>query len=254
MRQSLMAWVCVMVVVGWGGWVGVTPALGQSSWSGPGTFTVWEADRPDLPPGMYRVTANVLAESTDGTPRNIDLQLWNEIEGQRYFSKAPPVPTQGKGNSSTVSLEFQPGDKKPTRLELEARLPEGVTLQVRNVRLEPLGMIGGVPNQWWSVREGAMVGAVLGSGVGVVGAVVGVLAARGKGRRLVMGLIAGVMGMGVVCLVAGIVAVVMKQPYHVYYPLLLVGVLGTVIMGVVLPRVRGGYQMEEQRRMQAVDL
>ena len=58
---------------------------------------------------------------------------------------------------------------------------------------------------------------------------------------------------GVVCLVLGIVALVLGQPYAVYYPLLLIGVLAAVLGGVGIPVSRQRFAEAELRRMQALD-
>lgn len=58
---------------------------------------------------------------------------------------------------------------------------------------------------------------------------------------------------GVVCLIGAMVALIQSQPYVVYFPLLLIGVLGTVIMGSVLPIVRKRFADVELRRMEAMD-
>jgi hypothetical protein len=53
--------------------------------------------------------------------------------------------------------------------------------------------------------------------------------------------------------VLGVVALLLAQPYAVYYPLLLSGMIGTVL-GFTLPRtLNKRYEELELRRMQAFD-
>jgi hypothetical protein len=71
---------------------------------------------------------------------------------------------------------------------------------------------------------------------------------------LVLGLCFFTIGVGVSCLVAGLTALTMGQPYGVYYPLLLIGLLGTCVMGGITPVIRMRYREAENRRLQAEDL
>lgn len=59
---------------------------------------------------------------------------------------------------------------------------------------------------------------------------------------------------GVMSLAAGIVALVVRQPYHVWYPLVLGGVILSVVPGCLLPVIRMRYRQAEARRMQAEEL
>ena len=101
----------------------------------------------------------------------------------------------------------------------------------------------------------ALAGGLIGSGVGVLGAVygtlVGVLAPRGKGRAFVMALHWAALALGAVFIVAGITAVVGEQPYGVWYALLLPGLLIVVLMGTMTPVIRLRYRQAEHRRLQA---
>ena len=60
--------------------------------------------------------------------------------------------------------------------------------------------------------------------------------------------------MSLLALAAGVAAWSASQPYAVYYPLLLVGLLGTVIPLGLRPSLKRRYQDLELRRMQAMDL
>ena len=59
---------------------------------------------------------------------------------------------------------------------------------------------------------------------------------------------------GLVMLVAGVVAVVMGQPFHVYLPLLHLGGLTSALMGALLPVVRRRYAEAEHRRIDAEEI
>src|SRR5579862_6538529 len=105
--------------------------------------------------------------------------------------------------------------------------------------------------EWWTAHDGALYGAIGGSVLGVVGgtlgAAAGVLAPRGRQRRLVLGAMVGLVGAGVVALGAGVVAVIGGQPYHVWYPLVLCGGILTLVMGPLTPLVNLRYKQAEAR-------
>ncbi len=107
---------------------------------------------------------------------------------------------------------------------------------------------------WWTPRTGALLGAIGGALIGLLGACVGVLAARGKARAGVLGaMYVGLIGGGV-CLILGIAAIALRQPYGVYYPLLLIGVILLIVIGGNMPGVRQRYQALEMQRMAARDM
>ncbi len=109
--------------------------------------------------------------------------------------------------------------------------------------------------EWWSYQTSAWIGAIGGSGLGVLGGVLGtaasMLVSKGKGRAAVLGGLAVCACAGALTLVTGVVALGLGQPYHVYYPLLLLGGIASVVMGSLLPVMRTRYRQAEQRRMDA---
>ena len=111
---------------------------------------------------------------------------------------------------------------------------------------------------WWSEQAMAWIGAIGGGGIGVLcgtlGALGGWLAPRGKGKAVVVPVHGAVVTAGIVSLGAGIAAVSMGQPYHVWYPLLLGGFIMTMVMGGLFPVVLLRYRQAEQRRLQAEEL
>jgi hypothetical protein len=58
----------------------------------------------------------------------------------------------------------------------------------------------------------------------------------------------------VVSLAAGVAAVMLAQPYHVWFPALLIGAILTFVMGPLLPLAVRGYRQAEARRMEAEEL
>jgi len=113
------------------------------------------------------------------------------------------------------------------------------------------------PGEWWTMREVARYGGLIGGGVGglagVLGATAGVMVCRGKGRRFVVGAMTAFTVIGLGSLIAGVVALFGSQPWHVTYPLLLMGVILTAVCGSNTWMIRRMYVKVEMRQMVARD-
>ena len=59
--------------------------------------------------------------------------------------------------------------------------------------------------------------------------------------------------LGIFLLLAGAIAAATKQPYAVYYPLLLAGFILTIVFSINLPSIQRRYDELEIRRMTSVD-
>ncbi|MCC6428962.1 MAG: hypothetical protein IT435_19345 [Phycisphaerales bacterium] len=109
--------------------------------------------------------------------------------------------------------------------------------------------------EWWSEQTGNLIGAFGGAAVGVIGGIhgsmAGMLAPRGKARSLVVGIHIALIVIGVAALITGATAWLIGQPWHVYYPFLLPGLILTMVMGSLYPVVVMRYRQGEQRRMDA---
>lgn len=106
---------------------------------------------------------------------------------------------------------------------------------------------------WWTDNTAAWVGSIGGSAIGGCGALIGVLAGLGKGRRFVLPMMATLIVLGAAGAIAGVVALWCGQPYGVWYPLLLGGCLVAGITAGVYPTTRQRYRELELRKIQAAD-
>jgi len=95
--------------------------------------------------------------------------------------------------------------------------------------------------EWWTLHDGTLIGAIGGGACGVAGGVfgglIGWLAPRGIGGRIMVPIHIGLVVLGAACLIAGVAALLAHQPYHVFYPLLLIGGIVTFVMVGLLPLV-----------------
>ena len=110
---------------------------------------------------------------------------------------------------------------------------------------------------WWSSSGAGEIGAIVGifgAVIGIYGALAGTLAPRGKARAIVLGLHTSFLVLGGLALAAGLAALLLGQPYHVWYPLLLGGGIAAAVLGGLLPVVRMRYAEAERRRLAASEL
>jgi hypothetical protein len=109
--------------------------------------------------------------------------------------------------------------------------------------------------EWWTSHDGTLFGAIGGAACGVLagafGALIGWLAPRGIGKRIMVPIHIGFVVLGAACLIAGAAALIARQPYHVFYPLLLIGGIVTFVMGGLLPVTIARYRQAEARKMDA---
>ncbi len=110
------------------------------------------------------------------------------------------------------------------------------------------------PKAWWDDRTSGLIGGIGGSIMGCVGGLIGTLAGLGRARRLTLGLAWASIVFGLACLVAGVVAISLSQPFAVWYPLLLGGGISAGVMGSLLHTLRRRYAEIELRRMAAMDV
>ena len=114
----------------------------------------------------------------------------------------------------------------------------------------------GVVDAWWSGESAGMIGGILGSGLGIlgglIGSLVGVLAPRGVGRQYLLGGIFMVLVLCALSLLVGLFALLLAgQPWQVWYPLVLLGGIGTLVVGGLLPMANRVYRQAEQRKLEA---
>lgn len=195
------------------------------------------------------------------------LEMWSVFpDKSRYFSKtlSPSGPTgtiHGTSSSREFILPFSSSARSgtPSKLEINLVLPAQGKVWISPLKLsqfEPTEWADAMTAEgaWWGNRTANLMGAILGPLLGLMGALVGTLSGLGRGKTVCITICWFTLIFGVVSLVGGVVALVMAQPYAVYFPLLLLGVIGTVVMGSVLPTIRKRFSDIELRKMDSMDV
>ncbi len=217
----------------------------------PRSYPLITIKRPGVS-GRYAVEGRVRYAGVEGTAF---LELWSVFaDGSRYFTRtlAANGPLQSIAGSSgwrPLALPFDAAGGRPTRLEINLVLPGRGTVWVGPLRLGP----NTSPLGWWSDRTAGIAGAAAGIAIGLLGAVVGWAIARGRSRRLVVGVCAACAVLGGALLAVALVALVRDQPYAVWFLLLLSGGLLASIFGSAVHKARITYAGIELRRMRAMD-
>lgn len=221
-------------------------------------------ESPGISKFNYKVSGRIRYEEVEQPGH---LEMWNHFAGGgAYFTKTladsgPMGVIHGASPSREFVLPFRSSSESgvPTKLEINLILPANGKVWVSHLQLSEFeasqwGDAMTAEGAWWGNRTAGWLGGVLGPLIGIMGAIVGTLSGLGRGRKVAIGICWFSIVFGIVCLVAGIVAVAMSQPYVVYFPLVLIGVLSTVIMSSVLPTIRKKFEEVELRRMEAMDV
>jgi hypothetical protein len=147
----------------------------------------------------------------------------------------------------------------PEKLTLSLYLPGSGTVSVADVGLYQYAN-GEDPLQtyvqagyWFSNQTAGWIGGIGGTLLGLWGALIGIVSSRGKARGFAVGSANALLFIGLASIIAGIVALSMAQPYAVYYPLLLLGVIIVAVMFMLRRTMLARYEQLELKRMQSMD-
>jgi hypothetical protein len=225
---------------------------------------------PPISKMLYAITGEIKYEGVKGDGF---MEMWNcfppdkpGMFENKYFSRTLGESGDlgkitGTSNWRTFTLPFDStGSKaKPTRLEINLVLPGQGTVYLGPIKLvEYEGDLGlqktrGAAGAWWSDRGAAWIGGLGGSVLGCLGSILTVLAARGRWRGFVIWTSITLIAVGTISAIVGVAAVVIGQPYAVWFPLILMGVLLLAILPFRLRHYQRGYEDLELRRMASMD-
>jgi len=227
----------------------------------PKTFAFLELEPPNIGTRTYAIRGNVRYENVNG---NGYLEMWSQFsQGGTYFSKTlaeaggPLGVIRGTSNWREFVLPYDKGDQlSPEKLTVNLVLPGRGVVAVSDLELvaPATNMFGTSAAGWWPEQTAAWVGSIGGSLFGVfVGCVLAPLVATGRARMFVFISLGALAGCGLLGFVTGLAALCVGQPYHVYYPALLLGGMGLFFGIGCLAMARFRYSQHDLRRMSALD-
>jgi hypothetical protein len=161
------------------------------------------------------------------------------------------------GTKNWDKYEFQitpapyDNETRPNKLRLKLSLPSSGTIYLRPIKL--LGVVGG-SDSWWSPQQSGLIGGIGGSIIGCFGGLIGWLVSKGKARKFVLAATAIFIVLGILLTIAGLAAAILKQPYSVWYALLLPGVILVLVFSLNLHSIQRRYDELEIRRMTSIDV
>ena len=220
-----------------------------------GAFRLVTIEAPDLGRVGYDVRGRVRYSDVGGTGY---LEMWSVFaDGSRYFtrtlgSEGPMAALTGTSDWREFELPFSlQGSEPPAHLEIGVTLPAGGTVDVGPLELVRLD--GETSGAWLSERAVGVAGAIVGTTIGLLAAVMAVLVGRQRGRRFVLPLMTAAAAVGVGLIVLAVVAVATGQPQSVILLLLVTGLVLAVAFGISIPRTRRLFAEAELRKMRAMD-
>ena len=191
------------------------------------------------------------------------LEMWSYLPEGAFFSRSldqsgPMRRLEGSSEWRPFVLPFvnRAGGSSPQKLTFNLILAGAGSVEIGPVELVQFtadeNPFGG-SSAWWSGQHAGILGAIGGSALGILGAVVGWLGSAGRAKGFVLNTLQGIAWVGIGILLLGAVAFLGGQPYGVYYPLVLLGGISATL-GFFLPRsLSKRYEDLELRRMQAFD-
>ncbi len=210
-----------------------------------------------------------LGESSDGGSDELYTRPGMVEDNMRWFGDGgfglyyffPPAAAGGDEttNGSTIIIQgtsnwrrcyFENLGGTAKRVELSLFLPGPGTFYLRPIKLLTR------QSSWLSPQLGIVIGGVggiCGAGIGCFGALIGCLVAFGKARRFVLATVKILIGLGILLMIGGIMAVAFKLPWPVWYTLLLMGFILTTVFSLNLYPIKRRYQDLEIRRMTSMD-
>jgi hypothetical protein len=191
------------------------------------------------------------------------LEMWSHFgESAAYFSRTFGVTGQmagltGTSGWRTFTLPFNAkgASSRPSKLVVNVYLPGKGSVFLRDLTLAQSTSLAAATHTSgeWSGRTAGVVGGVAGLFIGSLAALIEWLAVRGKAQRFVVNAVRVLIGVDVAFSLGGIAAVALRQPYALWYALLLLGVLVLAIFPFRLRRYQDRYREFELRRMTSMD-
>jgi len=227
---------------------------------GSRTIPLFTIDQPGVTASRYVLRGKVGGEGIEGQAY---LEMWSFFTGGgRYFSRtlAQTGPMASLGGTFRLRPFILPFTAEPgmslERLAVNVAFPGRGTVvlgKMSLVELDPGDDFFVAAGAWLTPRQVSLFGGVAGGLVGLLGALVGILASRGQARAFVLSLLKGMLAFGAIALLAAAAGLWRAQPPELLFTFLLLGVICTVVPASLLGKVRRDYEEKEFRRMRALD-
>ena len=241
--------------------------------SAPLRVSLLTIENPKITTGRYALVGEVKYENVQGDGY---LETWNhfpahEVDGEKkepgkYFSRTlgatgPMAKIVGTSTWRDFILPFNAMNTPvpPSKIEFNLFLPAEGTVYLSPVRLleyknEPFGGAGGFTTPgWWSHRAAGWIGGLGGALFGCLAGLMALLASKGRARAFVIGSSKFMLVFGAISLAAAAVALAQRQPYEVWFPLLLLGGLLMLIIPTRMRDFQRNYEQLEMRRIASLD-
>jgi len=224
----------------------------------PRQFMLIEFAPPPLTDSTYAIRGRVKYSGVSGQGY---LELLNHFPGKGVFftrtvSEAGPMGRiEGTSDWRDFQLPFHQGALQgPEKLVVNLSLAGPGIVEITDLELHVPADWATAGSSWWSDRIGGLIGGFGGAFLGIfLGGCLAPLAERGKARRFVTASLIVTSFACSVILLIGLVALANRQPYNVYFPLLLLGGLGASLSLIQLRTVQRKYRDSELQRIAALD-
>jgi hypothetical protein len=227
---------------------------------------------------IYVVRGEVQFHDIEGKPY---LEMWNIMpDGNRYFSRHEIVGSAknewdknvwGRRIRTETSgwhefelpfnlLHYQP---QSVTLEINVVMPGKGMIEVSGLTISDVRMMRSdvstpAAGEWFDGATAGIIGGIVGTACGIYGAALGSLAGflipRGRGRKFLLGMIVCTNIIGITSILIGISALLLGQPYHVWYGFVLLGGIFVFVFFPFFFVIPNAYRQAELRRMQALDM
>lgn len=175
--------------------------------------------------------------------------------GGDYVTNSDEFPLSGTRNWDRYGSVIRPApydnETKPIKLEIKLVLPSQGTVYLRPIKL--IKWVNPNSDNWWTPQQSGLIGGIGGSLIGCLGGLIGLLVSKGKARNFVLASVKCFIVFGILLMIAGLTAAALKQPYAVWYALLLPGVILILVFSLNLNSIQRRYDELEIRRMTSMD-
>lgn len=226
------------------------------------TLPILTVEAPKISTRYYCLKGEVRTQDVNGTGY---LEMWNHFGPQEaYFSRTLGdtglmKKLEGTADWRAFVLPFNAEGTKTevTKLVLNLQLSGKGIVDLRSLRLTEAGsfaeVLGDGHTVWWAPQTGGWIGGLGGALLGVCSGVMEWLASRGRARGFVLTATRVWIGVGVLSALVAIAALLLQQPFFVWYGPLLVGGLCLFHFPLRLRRFHAVFRDVEMRKMESLD-